>query len=402
MSRHPRQPAGGGRVCMLVHHYFPRDPRVRREALALARAGLEVTVLALRRPGEPARETWQGISVVRLPVQRHRGSPLPVYLAEYLAFSAAASATVLWLAARRPFDVAHVHTPPDFLLGAAWPLRLQGTRLILDNHDPTPELYQSRFRGAGGPAIRRIIETVERRSCRACDRVVTATEAFRQCLTERGVPAERIRVVHNSPDPEVFDRRRVQPLPREAREFRIVHHGTLMHRYGEDVLLDAFRLLQERVPSARLHVYGEGDLLPRLRRMAAVEPLRGRVFLHGEVSQEEIAAALAAADVAVVPNRAGGIMDLAFPTKLLEAMQMGVPVVASATRLVAETFPNCVALVPPGDVAALAHTLYELALRPDARRRLSAEGYREVQRFSWEMERDKLLGLYRELGCRIP
>jgi glycosyltransferase involved in cell wall biosynthesis len=246
-----------------------------------------------------------------------------------------------------------------------------------------------------------VLEAVERGACRMADCVVTATDAFRRCLIERGVPEEKIRVVHNSPDPEVFDRRRVRPLLRQEKEFRIVHHGTLMHRYGEDLLLEAFGLLVERVPMARLHVYGEGDLLPRLRGMAAIEPLRGKVFLHGEVKQEEIASALAAADVAVVPNRAGGIMDLAFPTKLLEAMQMGVPTVVSATRLVAQTFPEGVALVPPGDVAALAHTLYELATRPDLRRRLSEEGFRQVQRFNWEGERNKLLEMYRELGCRV-
>jgi hypothetical protein len=150
MSHWPRRNAGGNRVCMMVHHYFPRDPRVRREALALARAGQRVTVLCLRRPGEPKRETWQGISIVRLPVQRHRGSPLPVYLAEYLAFAGSASLAGAWLAAQQPFDVVHVHTPPDFLLAAALPMPAGGAPRGVGNPPPPPGGDKRPVSGFGG------------------------------------------------------------------------------------------------------------------------------------------------------------------------------------------------------------------------------------------------------------
>ena len=50
---------------MVVHHYFPRDVRVRREALALAEAGYQVTVVALRQQGEAAEERWRDLEVVR-------------------------------------------------------------------------------------------------------------------------------------------------------------------------------------------------------------------------------------------------------------------------------------------------------------------------------------------------
>jgi len=386
------------RACMLVHEHYPRDFRVRREARALVEAGVEVCVVALRRPGEPAREWIDGAEVIRLPVQRHRGAPLAVYLAEYLAFAAAAAPVLSALHLARRFDLVHVHTPPDFLLAAAAPLRLAGVRLVLDIHDLTPELYASRFHGRGGELARTACHAAEQGACRLADRVITTTGAFRDLLIERGVRPEKVSVVHNCPDPVLFPPRK--PATRTGqggqRPFVIIHHGTILHRYGQDLLLEAFSRVAGRIPRAELHVYGDGDLLPRLRRRAARATLRGRVFLHGEVPQEEVARALAGADLCVVPNRSDPIMELAFPTKLLEAMQVGVASIASSTRLVAETFAEGgVHLVPPGDARQLAGSILHLATDYQARAELVARAREQIGRFCWDQEKQKLVDLYR-------
>ena len=80
------------RSCMVVHEYYPRDFRVRRQARALAAAGWQVDIVCLRRPGQPAREQIDGLEVFRLPVHRHRGAPIAAYLAEYAAFASLAAA----------------------------------------------------------------------------------------------------------------------------------------------------------------------------------------------------------------------------------------------------------------------------------------------------------------------
>jgi glycosyltransferase involved in cell wall biosynthesis len=386
---------------MLVHHYFPRDVRVRREARALAAVGIEVTVIALRRPGEPARERWRDIEVVRLPVRRHRGSPLMVYLAEYAAFAAAAG---LCLRSLGRFDVLHVHTPPDFLAAATLAERARGARLVLDIHDLTPELYGVRFRGAGGRIARALLARVEQRACRAADRVLTVTEAFRRLLVARGAEADRVRVVHNCPDEEIFELDRLRAeAPAEPRSgFRLVHHGTLVERYGLMTLLEAFARVVERLPGAHLDIYGEGDLAPRLARRAAEPPLAGRVRLWGDRPQEEVARAVAAADLCVVPSLDDPFTDLLLPTKLLEALCLGRPAVASATSGIREAVGDGARLVPPGDAEALAAAILELAAEPRERAALGARGRKAAERFSWRLEKLKLLDVYRELGARRP
>jgi glycosyltransferase involved in cell wall biosynthesis len=382
------------RVCMLVHEHYPRDFRVRREARVLLAAGAEVTVVSLREPGQPSRESIDGAEVIRLPIRRHRGRPVPVYVAEYLAFALAAGSL---LAARRRFDVVHVHAPPDFLVLAAVVPRLRGARVILDIHDLTPELYRSRFKRAGGPAAQLALKTAEKVSCAAADRVITVTEVFKQRLVSRGIDERKILVLHNCPDPGIFKPRRA--CAGKRKEFVVMHHGTLLYRYGVDVLVDAFRLASTRVKNARLQIYGRGDWLPRLREMVSEYSLGDRVTLFGETGQEEVALALSSADLCVVPNRQEPFTDLLLPTKLLEALRVGCPAVASATTVVAEAFASGgVRLVPPGDARALAKVIVELAADGKARAALAAEGKRQAKRFDWKREQKKLLALYAELG----
>lgn len=386
------------RVCMIVHHYFPRDVRVRREALALADAGFQVTVIALRQPGESSSENWRGLTVLRMPIMRHRGSSLPIYLAEYLTFASMAGWTVSRLHMRSPFGVVHVHAPPDFLIGAGLPARLAGAKLILDDHDLTPELYASRFRGVGGQLARQMTKTAERGSCMAADRVITVTDAFKELMVERGTPADKILVLHNCPDPKIFDPELVGSGKRNNKNFVVMHHGTMLYRYGEDLLLEAFAKVLQKLPNARLEIYGDGDLLPELQRRAAEPDLQGRVILHGDVTQEEIAHALLRADLSIVPNRSDELVETLLPTKLLEALQMGCPVLASQTKMVAETFRDGgVEFFPAGDADALAASVVRLAKDRRRLNRLRLEGLRQVARFSWKTEKLKLINLYREL-----
>ena len=81
---------------MVVHEHFPRDFRVRREARALNRAGYEVTIISLKYPGQPAHEIFEDLEVIRLPIQRHRGKSLPIYLAEYVGFCSMATSRIVF------------------------------------------------------------------------------------------------------------------------------------------------------------------------------------------------------------------------------------------------------------------------------------------------------------------
>src|SRR4029450_7270985 len=145
------------RLCMVLHGPYP-EPRVAREAAAALDAGYAVEVVAMKRIGEPAREVVAGVLVIRLPVHHVQRAQIGRMVAEYLAFTALATAVVGRRAVSRRYDVVHVHNPPDFLIAAAVVPRLLGSRVIFDVHDRSPDMFAMRFPEGTGDRARSILQ----------------------------------------------------------------------------------------------------------------------------------------------------------------------------------------------------------------------------------------------------
>jgi RNA polymerase sigma factor (sigma-70 family) len=104
-----------------------------------------------------------------------------------------------------------------------------------------------------------------------------------------------------------------------------------MPRYGIDVAVRAMALLRDRVPEARLEVYGRGDSRADLERLAVDLGVAERVDFRGYVELRDLPEKIALADVGLVPHRRDVFTDLVLPTKLFEYVAMGKPVVAART-----------------------------------------------------------------------
>jgi glycosyltransferase involved in cell wall biosynthesis len=381
VPRPSRSTARRRRHAMVVHAYYPLgETRVQREAEALTTAGWEVDVVCLRATGEPRRERDGRVTVHRLPVRRHRDRGMAVQLLEYAAFTALAFVAVSWLQLRRRFTTVQVHNPPDLLVLSALVPKLLGVPVVLDIHDLTPELFASRMGPGGASVVRRLVELQERVSCRLADHVITVTSGWRERLTARGVAPGKVSVTMNVADPRHFT-----PASRPPSEddgdgrFRVVYHGTLTERYGVDVLLEAAAALAPELPGLHLSILGDGDARPALLRRAEELRLEQHVsFSPGMLDVPDVVREIRDADVGIVPNRRNGFTDEILPTKLLEYVAVGVPVIASRTAgLEAYLDDGMVEYVIPGDVDDLAASLRRLHADPHHRRELvrRADGF---------------------------
>ena len=388
---------------MLTHSYYEEDPRVRREAEAVAAAGREVDVYALRRPGDDLDAELAGVRVHRLDVQRHQGAGVGVYLREYLAFFARAGWAVTRAQRRRRYALLQVHTLPDFLAFAGLPLRLAGVPLLLDLHEAMPEFFRTRFPRASNPAAHALLELQERLSIRAASAAITVNEALRERLIRLGVPPAKVSVVRNSPSLERFD-----PAAHPHRAFmaddtlRLVYAGALSPVYELDVALEAIARLRVERPGLNvvLDLYGRDfEEVPLRDHVAALE-LRDRVTFHGRIPIEAVPGAIAAADVGLAPTRRTPFTDFSLSTKIFEYAAMGKPVVASALPMVERTFgADEVCVYRPGDAADLAAVLGRLVDEPPAREARVARTATRVAELSWERERVGYLALIEGLAA---
>lgn len=391
------------RACMVVHSFYPDDPRVRRETEALLGDGWQVDVICLRGEGEAKHEDCNGAQVHRLAVRRHRGAGFAIYMLEYMHFFVLASALLARLQVKKRFNVVQVHNMPDFLIYTAAIPKMLGARLVLDIHDLVPELYGSKFGGKPGHPAIRMARWTERRSGAFASQVLTAGEPFRKRLVERGTPADKVTVIMNAADPSLFQagqyaKNRAETDKADKDSFVLMYHGGLFDRYGLDIAIKAVDKLRSHIPGIALYIYGQGEASADLARLVNNLGLHEHVLLGGFVPIDKIPALVAAADLGVVPYRQNPFTDLLYPTKAFEYIIMGVPVVMSSTGAVTELFPDLPDMfVPPEDVDALADRILDLYRDPRRLQTLLEAAQRAYAPYAWENQRERYLAVMRGL-----
>jgi phosphatidylinositol alpha-mannosyltransferase len=157
-------------------------------------------------------------------------------------------------------------------------------------------------------------------------------------------------------------------------------------RKGFGLFLRAIQRVESEAPGTlTATVVGRGA--DRWRQEAAGLP----VSFAGELVNESLARAYAAADIVAVPSAGGESFGLV----PLEAMAYQRPVVASGIAGYAAWMEGSARLVPPGDEAAFADALKELAASPALRADLSARGAKLARQYSWDAVVERWLALYR-------
>jgi glycosyltransferase involved in cell wall biosynthesis len=377
------------RIGMVAYTHYESDPRVRREAEALAARGDEVLVWCLRAEGKPESERIDGVEVRRITMPRYRGESATAYVGSYGRFFLVAGALLCTAHAKQRFDIVHVHTMPDFMVFVGLLPRLSGAKVVLDMHDLMPDLYAVKFGlDRQGPLVGALL-ALQRAATTFADAVISVHEPQYKLLLRDGVPARKLAVVMNAADPKHFSARKAEPPIGPEGPIRLVYHGTVLHRYGVDLAVRAFARARESEPRLHMAILGDGDFMPDVRALAAELGLSPAVLeLSGRrLPIEEVAAAIRSAHIGIIPNR-DDQEDSVLPTKLLEYVAVGIPAVATRTRCISRFFTSdVVELVPVGDTEAMAQGILRLAREPARRAALVAGGRRWNEEYGFETQK---------------
>jgi glycosyltransferase involved in cell wall biosynthesis len=330
------------RVAVVVYSYFPSDPRVYRETRALVEAGAEVDLFCLRKePDEPPREFLNRLSITRVDVKKSRAGKL-AYIKQYVAFSAAA---FLWLSRRslkHRYDLVHVHNMPDFLVFSAVIAKLLGAKIVLDLHDPMPEVMMAKYDLAPNHWLLRVLRLVEKLSIGFANLVLTPNVAFRELFIFRCGAEWKIEIVMNAPLENLFPLRLPKTISARDRTtpFVIMYHGTLVERHGLHIALQAIKKLVPDFPGISFHIYGAETpyLNETIFHLIEQLSLGDRVHYHGEQPQDVIADAIARSDLGLIPNLESAFTRINFPTRIFEYLALGKPVIVPRSPGITDYF----------------------------------------------------------------
>ena len=394
------EPRTAAPIAMVAYTRYPWDPRVRREAETLVRRGRSVSVVCARDRGERAEDSVGGVAVHRVPLTIRRGGPLR-YLFQYTAFLLLTMAALRRLRQRHGFAAVHIHSLPDFLAFAGLGARLRGTPLVLDLHEAMPEIFAARFpRSVLG---RWLAVAAEKVSCLLATRVIVVNETIRELLVSRGVPAERILVVYNSPDvaappgpPAAL------PVPTQGR-LRLVYAGGVDKERDLATFLRAVSVLRETGPVVLL-VYGPGPPEYRAYLEGLVDGLGLRDSIHfgGVLPPNRVLPHLAHADVGVVTYERNPITELVLPNKLFEYVALDRPLVLPRLRAMVRAFGGAAFFYEPGDPRDLAAKIQAAAGGGPAVAAMRERARAVYEVAQWNVQAQRLASAYAAMGAGAP
>ena len=347
---------------------------------ALDRRGARQAVLTSRPPGAPAVERLGAHAQV------HRfGVPVPV---ARQGWGAGALKAGLRLGADA--DLVHAHLGEDLaVLPVAHAVAARhGLPVVVTVHTSLRHTFV-----ADGPRSRLLKATGGRIEAWGTGRAAGVIALTRR-LAQR-VGHDRVDVIPSGVVPADFDPAVADPLAGIPHP-RVLFVGRLARQKGVRVLAEAATLL--RTCGAQLVVAGDGPDRAAFEATVRAAGAQDHVHVLGFRPHDQVPALLAHADVFVLPSIYEELGSV-----LLEAMQAGLPIVASRTGGVPETLGDAALLVPPGDAAALAGAVDGLLADPAGRGALAVRAHARAHAFDWEGLADRVLDVYlRALDDRTP
>lgn len=349
------------RHCMIVHAYYPLgETRVERETLALVDAGYEVDVICLKHKRDPKFQTINGVNIYHLPVSRKRLGGFIGQFLEYLLFFIMVFFKLLTLFPRRRYQTVQAHNLPDFLIFSAVLPKLFGARLILDLHDLMPEFFATKSNLSIDSMLVRLVIFQEQMACRFADHVITVTKLWRQRLIDRGVKKEKVSVVMNLPDERYFSavRGRKEKI-RDYNGLRLIYHGTFKEHYGLRELILAIGLVRDQIPGIHLTLQGVGEFSTEMKNLVNELGLQNEIDVNDfALLVSKLPELIHQSDIGVVPNQNDVFTGDLLPTKMMEYIALGMPVIAAKTRVISQYFSDDqILFFSPGDENSLAEKI---------------------------------------------
>lgn len=386
----------GKRMAVVSFSPFPGDPRPRRAAEAFRSAGMAVDVICLAEDGRPGKESFNGIAIDRVSIRKSRGSKL-AYLWQYCAFIAVTFFKLTARSLTKRYHIIHIHNMPDVLVFAALIQKLLGSKVILDLHDPMPELMMTIFDLRRDSWAVKAMISLERWSIAFCDAVLTVNRACEQLFVSRSCPPSKVAVVMNCPDERIFAFSAAQMTETRTGgandSFVIMYHGTLVERNGLDLAVEALAKVRQSVPEAELRVYGpRTSYLDNILQGLSAKGLEQAVQYMGPQTLEEMAQAIAQCDVGVIPNKRSIFTEINTPTRIFEYLALGKSVVAPRARGIQDYFDeDSLVLFELGDAEDLARKLIWVATHSQEAYETTRRGQFVYLHHAWSREREKLL-----------
>jgi glycogen(starch) synthase len=288
------------------------------------------------------------------------------------------------------FDVIYAH---DWLSFGAGIMAKEATGKPLIAHVHATEIDRTGGRSSVNPDVFEL----EKEGMEAADVVIAVSDYTKQLIVkEYGIPASKIRVVHNGIDEETMPKSggwlpRLRQL--KAAGFKIVLFlGRVTLQKGPDYFVRVAKRVTERNPKVMFILSGSGDMEGSIMQLAAQLGVSDKVLFTGFVSGPERYEMYSAADLFAMPS-----VSEPFGITPLEAMKTGTPVLVSKQSGISEVVKHALK-VDFWDVDEMANKILSLVEHPGLSQTLRENAMIEADQLTWMEAGKKVDSIIQEVA----
>lgn len=281
------------------------------------------------------------------------------------------------------YDVVHAHSHLFFSTNlSAVSRKLGSTPLVITNHglnsQTAPEWFQKIYTATGA-----------RLTFAAADKILCYTETEKKELVDLGIKSEKIDVIHNGIDTDLF-------IPANEPCFDKKHLlwvGRYAKGKGIDYLIEAFSILKKKHLDVTLTLVGKGPEKDHITKKIRDMNLENSIIMKDFVPNSEIVDMYQNSSIFVLPSLEEGV-----PRTILEAMSCGIPVVCSRLPQLVDIVDGGGLLVPLKDSHYLADTISKVLSNSSLAEEFGRNGRKNVvENYSWKDTVKKTVQIYKEL-----
>ncbi|MDB9306202.1 MULTISPECIES: glycosyltransferase family 4 protein [Cyanophyceae] len=253
----------------------------------------------------------------------------------------------------------------------------------------------------------------------AADLIITPSHVTAAYLQSRDVPANKIRVIPNGVDLDVFTYNHncgsdtlaakinyTEQAFTPAEVIKMIYFGTLSPWQGVNLAIEALELINKDVP-AYLTVIGQAkdDQIKKLQQLALKLGIVDKLTILEPISQTQLVEHIHASDIILAPLMPSdrNLLQGCCPLKILEGMATGVPVIASDLPVVRELGEDSehFLLVKPGSAKAIKDAVLQLHHHPELATKLAQNARQRIEKYyTWKLAGEALTAAYAQLGIK--
>lgn len=377
------------KICMVAYAQYFNDARIKGYVSSLLKYGYQVHVFCLH--DEYSKSLTSKDFQINFLGKKYMGTSKKLYLLAYFLFFLKAIAYLGFYGIKNRYRVVHVHNQPDFLVFTSLVSKILGSKIILDLHDIMMAGVMTKFNSSQQSILFKLVKFQTKLSVAFCDVLFCADHSQQEFLIDNGIKKDNFYVFLNLPNDVFFKTR--NPKPKTDKVTRIINHGTLSHRLGIDILIQAVEKASKKI-SVTLTLIGGGEQKAELVNYCQDNDLLNNlVFFKDFIPVEKLQAEIEKYDIGVISMRSNPVYERCMlPVKLLEYAYIGIPVITSDLYGIRKYFSDdMVEYVIPDDADILAERIILLAGNPNKQQIMVKNSLKFFNQYNWSsQERDYL------------